>query len=298
MLGACLPDEVDLAVRDDVRPSISSLSEAKAFSAAAARHHKTVAVHLKVDTGLGRLGVNADKAFALVREIQKLPALALEGVFTHFASAEEDAKFTRQQIERFRQVLELSRAAAIEIPIVHANNSAGLLHESETNFNAVRPGLLVYGVAPDGKRAVTSSLRTQLRPALSLKCRVSLVKEIAKGTSLSYGRAFIAPRRMRVATLTAGFADGYLRAGSGRAEVLIRGTRCRVLGRITMDQMLADVSNIGEVTAGDEVVLIGQQQGEQIGVNDLAKWCGTIPWEVLTNITYRVPRIYRGGQAS
>jgi alanine racemase len=298
MLGACLPDEVELAVRDEVRPTISSLAEAEAFSAAATRHGKRLAVHIKVDTGMGRLGVEATKAFHLIRSIQNLPALTLEGVYTHFASAEDDARFTRQQTQRFRRVLAGLRKLGVAIPLLHAHNSAALLHEPDTTFNLVRPGLLVYGVAPPGKRAATSSLRRQLRPALSLKCRVSLVKEISKGASLSYGRAFIAPRRRRVATLTAGYGDGYLRAGSGCAKVLIGGRRCPVLGRITMDQMLADVSKVPGVRAGDEVVLIGRQQDEEITVNELATWCGTIPWEILTNITYRVPRIYRGGQAS
>jgi alanine racemase len=298
MLGACLPDEVDSAVRDDVRPTLSSFAEARAFSDSAARQRKTIAVHVKVDTGMGRLGIEAEQAVALVRRVRRLRGLKLEGIFTHFAAAEDDAEFTRQQAERFRGVLESLRRAGIEVPLVHANNSAALLHEPDTMFNLVRPGLLVYGVAPAGKRTVTSSLRRQLRPALSLKCRVSLVKEIPRGVSLSYGRAFIAPRRMRVATVTAGYGDGYPRAAGKRAEVLIGGRRCRVLGRITMDQLLADVSRIPRVQAGDEVVLIGRQGRDEIRAGELAAWSGTIPWEVLTNITYRVPRIYRGSQAS
>jgi alanine racemase len=127
---------------------------------------------------------------------------------------------------------------------------------------------------------------------------VSLVKEIAAGQRLSYGGTFVARKRMRVATLTAGYGDGYLRAASNRAEVLVGGRRCRVLGRVTMDQMLADVSGVPSVVAGDEAVLIGRQGRQSIAVTDLAGWCGTVPWEILTAITYRVPRIYRGGQAS
>jgi alanine racemase len=162
----------------------------------------------------------------------------------------------------------------------------------------VRPGLLVYGILPEGKRADVSALRKFFQPALSWKCRVGFVKEIPKGTSLSYGRTFIAPRKMRVATLTAGYGDGYLRAGSNRAEVLIQGKRCRVVGRITMDQTLVDVSKVSAVKPGDEAVLIGAQGKDAITATELAGWCGTIPWEVLTAITYRVPRIYRGSQAS
>ena len=188
--------------------------------------------------------------------------------------------------------------AGITIPLVHANNSAALLHEPGTMFDLVRPGLLVYGILAKGKRADTSILQKYFQPALSWKCRVSLVKDVPRGASVSYGRTFVAPRKLRVATLTAGYGDGYLRTASNRAEVLIHGRRCRVLGRVTMDQILADVSGLKRVAPGDEAVLIGRQGKNVITAGELAEWCGTIPWEVLTNITYRVPRIYRGGQAA
>lgn len=298
MLGACLPDEIESAVRDDVRPTISSPAEARAFSSAATRLRHTVSVHLKVDTGMGRLGVAPAEAVALARRLIALPGLHLEGIYTHFASAEDDALFSKEQARRFRVVLDALAAAGVQPALVHANNSAALLHEPDTTFNLVRPGLLVYGIVPPGRRRNEASLRSHLRPALSFKARVSFVKEILKNDSLSYGRAFIAPRRMRVATVTAGYGDGYLRAGSTRAELLIRGRRCRVLGHITMDQTLVDVSRVEGVVSGDEVVLIGRQGDDEITANALAAWCGTIPWEVLTAITHRVPRIYRGGQAS
>jgi len=298
MLGACLPDEIEMAVRDDVRPTLSLLAEARAFSEAATRLRKKVAVHVKVDTGMGRLGAGVKQAVGLLQAIQGLPGLSLEGLYTHYASAEDDAPFSREQTRLFREVLTSCEAAGIRVPLVHASNSAALLHEPDATFNLVRPGLLVYGELPQGKRTDTTILRKYFRPALALKCRVGLVKEIAKGDSLSYGRTFTAPRKMRVATLTAGYGDGYLRAGSNHAKVLVGGRRCRVLGRITMDQTLVDVSRVKEVSTGDEAVLIGRQGEETITAGDLAAWCGTIPWETLTAITYRVPRIYRGGQAA
>jgi alanine racemase len=166
-------------------------------------------------------------------------------------------------------------------------------------FHLVRPGLLVYGIVPPGRRLVANfALRGQIQPALSWKCRVSLVKDIPKGTPVSYGHAFRAPRKMRAATITVGYGDGYSRAGSDRAQVLVGGCRCRVLGRVTMDQTIIDVSELPEVTTGDEVVLIGRQRDQTITVNELAAWCGTVPWEILTGITYRVPRIYRGVHAA
>ena len=298
MLGALLPDEIETAVRDGVRPTLSSLAEATAINAAALRLKKLVAVHLKVDTGMGRLGIGLQGAMKLIDEVQKLPGLSLEGLYTHYASAEDDAAFSQQQATAFQKVTQAAANAGIHIPLIHANNSAALLHQPDTTFSLVRPGLLVYGILPEGMRADVSALRKFFQPALSWKCRVGFVKEIPKGTSLSYGRTFIAPRKMRVATLTAGYGDGYLRAGSNRAEVLIHGKRCRVLGRITMDQTLVDVSKISAVKPGDEVVLIGAQGKDVITATELAGWCETIPWEALTAITYRVPRIYRGSQAS
>jgi alanine racemase len=298
MLGACLPHEVEQCVRDEVRPTISSLAEAKAFAAMAARLGKTVPVHVKVNTGMGRLGVEVAGALPLISAICRASGLKLEGLYTHFSSAEDAARFSRQQARRFKELLGALAKIGTDIPVIHANNSAALLHEPETVFNLVRPGLLVYGIVPAGKRRSPSSLQQQVQPALSWKCHVSFVKDVARGETLSYGQSFMAPRRLRVATLTAGYGDGYLRSGSNRAQVLIGGRRCPVLGRITMDQMLADVSRVPRAKPGDEAILVGRQGNAEIGINELAQWCGTIPWEVLTNITYRVPRIYRGDTAA
>jgi len=298
MLGACLPDEVALAVRDGVMPTISSLDEAERFSREAVRQHRTVEVHLKVDTGMGRLGERPEAAVELVRQITRLPGLRLDGVYTHFSSAEDDAEFTRGQERKFRRVLAALARAGVRPRLVHASNSAAVLRQPGSFHNLVRPGLLVYGVAPPGRRRAPASLRRNLRPAMSWKARVGFVKDVPAGTPLSYGHTFEAPHALRVATVTAGYGDGYSRAASNRAEVLIGGRRCRVIGRVTMDQLLADVTHLRRVKAGDEVVLIGRQGRREIAVQDAAEWFGTIPWEVLTAITYRVPRVYRGGQAA
>jgi alanine racemase len=298
MLGACLPHEVTLAVRDGVRPTISSLEEARAFETAAARTKKTVVVHVKVDTGMGRLGVTSSRAVELVREIAALPHLKIEGIYTHYSSAEDDREFSRAQRLRFEKVVEELRASKRLPPLIHANNSAALLHEPESLYNVARPGLLVYGIVPPGRRRSKAALREHLHPALSLKSRVSLVKEIEKGTPLSYGGTFTASKRLRVATLTVGYGDGFPRAASNCAEVLVGGRRCPVLGRVTMDQTLVDVSKVEKVESGDEAVLIGRQGRGEITATELATWSETVPWEILTGITYRVPRIYRGGHAS
>jgi len=298
MLGACLPNEIEEAVRDDLRPTLSTVVEAEAFAVAATRARKSVRVHVKVDTGMGRLGAQPEEALPLLQRVMTLPGLELEGCYTHLAAAEDDREFTRRQLTLFQRVLAAARAAGISIPLVHAANSAAVLHEPEARFNFIRPGLLVYGIAPPGRRPAPAELRTALRPALVFKCRVSLVKEIAKGTSLSYGHTFIASRRMRVATLTTGYGDGYPRAASSRASLLIGGKRCRVLGRVTMDQLLADVSQVDSAAPGDEAVLIGRQGDAEITATELAAWSNTIPWDIVTGITQRVPRLYRGATAA
>ncbi len=298
MLGACLPDEVESAVQDEIMPTISTLEEARWFSKAAVKFGKTVHAHVKVDTGMGRLGVEPGRAVELVREIQQLPGMTVEGVFTHYAAVEDDAPFSKKQAQAIKKVADELRAAGLRVPYMHANSSGALLWEKETIFNLVRPGLLVYGVVPAGTRTLEPGLGQHFRPALSLKCRVSLVKDIPAGKTLSYGHTFCAPSPMRVATLTAGYGDGYLRVGSNKAQVLVQGRRCRILGRITMDQMMADVTGIEGVKMGDVAVLIGHQGAGQITASEVADWFGTIPWEVFTNITYRVPRLYNGTQAS
>jgi alanine racemase len=301
MLGACLPEEMERAVHDEVRPTISTPEEAIAFAETARRLARPAAVHVKVDTGMSRLGVQPADALALVQTIQSLPGLRLEGIYTHYASAEDDAASAARQARTFRRVLASLKKAGITVPLVHANNSAGVLHQPRTNFDLVRPGLLVYGVIPPGRRVSTMAdlpFLQNLRPALSFKSRVTLVKSIRPGTRLSYGGTFLSRRPMRIATVAAGYGDGYFRAAGRRARVLLHGQRCPIVGRITMDQMLVDITAVPGVAAGDEVVLIGRQSDAVLSASEVARWAGTIPWEILTNITYRVPRVYRGGQAS
>lgn len=298
MLGACLPCEVDLAIREGVMVTISSMEEARLFSAAALAQHEVALVQVKVDTGMGRLGVAPDEAVELFRAVQHLPGIRITGLYTHYSSAEDDAEFTARQEQVFSGLIGALATQAPPLPWIHASNSAGLLLQSAGGCNTARVGLLVYGIVPKGRREIGSTVGERFRPALSWKSRVSHVKTIAAGTPISYGHTFVSPRSMRVATITAGYGDGYLRAASNRAQVLVGGTRCAVLGRVTMDQMVVDVSGLAQVGPGDEVVLIGRQGAAQITTDELAGWCDSISWEVLTNITYRVPRLYRGGQAA
>jgi alanine racemase len=297
-LGACLPEETGRAIRDGVMLTVSSETEAALISRKAEESGWRAQVHLKIDTGMGRLGVAPARAADLARSLTERPGLDLAGVYTHFASAEDDAAFTACQRTRFERALRRVRAAGVRPPLVHACNSAGIIHEPQAWYNLVRPGLLVYGVTARGRRRDSWSNLGEFRPALSLRARVSLVREVSRGCPVSYGSVFKAPRRMRLATVSAGYGDGYPRGVGDRASVLVGGQRCPVVGRVTMDQTMVDVSRVTDVKPGDEAVLIGQQGREAIGAEDLAGWCGTIPWEILTGISYRVPRVYRGIQAS
>jgi alanine racemase len=298
MLGACLPSEVEAAVRDDVMPTISTIQEAEQFSSCAVGQKKTVTAQLKVDTGMGRLGILPGETAPLLDAIDRLPGLAVQGLLTHYSSSEDDAAFSRRQRKTFQALVQSLSARGRRFKWLHMQSTGGLLHEPDDVCNAVRPGLLVYGIIPPGQRATPVALNSRFCPALSWKCRVSLVREVPKGTPVSYGHTFTTRRASRLAIIAAGYADGYFRSASNRAKVLIQGRPCPVVGRVTMDQTVVDTSNLAQVEAGDEVVLLGKQGEQEITANQLAKWCRTIPWEILTSITYRVPRIYKGHSAA
>jgi len=311
LLGSSLPVEIEPTVRHNIMPTISSLDEARRFQREAARQKKVLPVHVKVDTGMGRLGFWHEEAVAPIRRIAAMANLRLQGIYTHFPSAEDDVPFSLEQVQWFRRVLRhltthaprstLHAPRPLRIPLRHADNSAGLLNVHDRRarlggpFNVVRPGLLMYGIVPPGLPPVTG-----LQPTLSFKSRVILIKRIAAGRSVSYGRTFVAERPMRVAIVGAGYGDGYSRALSNRAQVLIRGRRCRVLGRVTMDQTIVDVSDpaFRDLRVGEEVALMGRQGRDQITAAELAAWEETIPWEVLTSITKRVPRVYIGATSA
>lgn len=295
MLGACYGKaEFEELCRNDATAAISSEGEADELSAIACRSGKQVPVHLKIDTGMSRLGVEPECSLRLAQRMAALPGLHLDGVFTHLSSAEDDEAFTRKQVEQFQRCVRLLGQNGLAVRQVHIMNSGGIAYGPAPFGNMVRPGLLVYGIVPPGKRRIIIHWTKRLKPALSLKTKVGLVKKIGPGTSVSYGRKFTSADTRKIAIICAGYGDGLLRAGSGRLQMLAQGRRCPVLGNITMDQTMLDVTAIPEIQRGDEVVILGKQGEETITASEVAARCGTIPWEVLTSITQRVPRIYRG----
>jgi len=284
ILGPALPDEQAQIVAARFIPTISTLDEARAFDALS--QGDPLPVHLKLDTGMGRIGIWESEAVSVARQIQALPGLAITGLASHLPVADEDDAFTRDQLARFhRDVAEL-RALGLDQPVVHIENSAGIIGYPAQAGDMVRAGLMLYGSAP------LEEFQPRLRAVMTWKTRVTLVRTAPAGHGISYGRTFITPAPMRVATLAAGYADGYQRHLSNRgAEVLIRGRRCPVLGRVTMDQIVVDISALPDVAAGEEVVLLGRQGNEEILAAELARKSGTIPWEIFTSVGRRVERV-------
>jgi len=288
VLGSVLPDEARTAVKNNITLTLCNKELKNALIAISGRTLKPK-VHIKVDTGMGRIGVWHEDAVNFVKDAKKAQGISIEGIYTHFSVAGRDKFFTRYQIGSFENILNMLRAMNIEIPLRHAANSIACVDWKKSHLNMVRPGIILYGVYP--KRNFPRLIK--LRPAFSLKTKVVFVKKTPPGRSISYGRTYITQARTRIATLPIGYADGYGRILSNRAEVLIRGRRAPVVGKVTMDQIMVDVGHIKNVRVGDEAVLIGKQKNDEIRIEKLARHAGTIPYEIVTGITGRVPRVFR-----
>ncbi|MER3400429.1 MAG: alanine racemase [Thermoflexus sp.] len=290
ILAPLLPEEAPAVLRWQLTPTVSLPEAAEALDGIARAAGQVVPVHLEVDTGMGRAGLRPEEAVPLARALQGMVGLRLEGLYTHFATADEpDPSFVRAQLRRFEEVLAALTAAGIRIPLRHVCNSAAAMRFPEAHFEAVRPGLALYGMRP----SLAWEPPFPLRPALSWKSRILRVWTLRPGESVGYGRTFVAPREMRAALVAVGYGDGYLRSLSNRGAVLIRRRRAPVLGRVSMDQIVVDVTGIPGVTVGEEVVLIGAQGGAVITAEEVAAWAGTINYEITTRISARVPRLYR-----
>jgi alanine racemase len=293
LLSPLLPDEDRFVAEYDVAVTVSTENEVNRLDGAALAAGRPVSVHLKIDTGMGRLGVWHEEAPALMRRIRESEHVRLAGVFTHFSSPDDDPAFTEEQRRRFLAALEACGLAGLPGGklLIHADNSAGLeTMPGASPFNAVRIGLLQFGVLPH-PGSFLAKVRTE--PVFSFRTRVGIVKRLPAGTTVSYGRTRKLTRDSRIAVLCAGYGDGIPRSVSNRASVLLRGIRCPVLGRVTMDQTVVDITEVDGVVCGDEAVLVGRQGGDEISVGEFSRWADTIPWETLCSVTKRVPRIYR-----
>ena len=285
IISPVLTDEIPAVVDGRFVSTVPTAEFADAIAGYAEKAGARAAVQIEVDTGMGRAGLLAEEVVVLTAKIAELPALRLTGMFSHFPVAESDRAFTEEQVERFRFVVEQVRDSGIVVPVLHCANSAGIVGISSSYFDMIRPGLLAYGQC---FRALLD-----VQPIMQWKCRVVQVRELPGGSTISYGRTFAAGRSTQIAVLPVGYGHGYPLRLSNQGEVLVAGQRCPVLGRVTMDMTMVDVSDVDpSVKPGDEVVLIGKQGSDEITVDDIANWVGTISYEILTGISKRVARTY------
>ncbi len=288
VLGSVLEEEAKVAVRNNITLTLCDDGLLSVLISIAKNTALSPKVHIKIDTGMGRIGIWHDAAFDFIRKVYSEKAIDLEGVYTHFSSAARDKVMTSLQIESFENVLKNMEDVRINVKYKHAANSIALVDWKKSHMNLVRTGILLYGVYPKKE----FQTKFTLSPVMSLKTRIVYLKDTPPGRSISYGRTYITQKHTKIATIPIGYADGYGRILSNRAEALIKGQYARIVGMVTMDQTLLDVGHIKDVKVGDEVVLIGKQNEAQISVEKIAKLAGTIPYEILSTITDRVPRVY------
>lgn len=289
-LGFVFPQDYDLLVRLQIRPATFKLSMARQLSEAASRAGMILPVHLAVDTGMGRIGFqvceeDADEA----AEIAKLSNLKVEGLFTHFARADErDKDYTQEQFRKYCRFEQMLEKRGVSIPLRHAANSASIMELPGTHLDAVRAGITIYGIYPSDE--VDRNLMP-MKPAMSLISHICYIKKVPAGTSISYGGTFVTERESRIATIPVGYGDGYPRSLSNKGSVLIRGRRAPIVGRVCMDQFMVDVTEI-EAEEFDRVTLLGQDGKDAVTADELGRLSGRFPYELVCDISKRVPRVY------
>ena len=289
VLAGAYPDQVDQFFDNSLTPVIHALTSLEELDTIVHGRKKALNVHLKVDTGMGRIGLPAAEVDSWLPKMTKLKALKIEGVFSHFSHAESvEGNYTQQQLRIFQSVVERLRAEGVSPSLVHLANSAATITLPAAYFDMVRPGLILYGIYPSAAMASQMCLK----PVLSWKTRILQLKKVSAGSSISYGQTFVTKRESLIATLPLGYADGYPRLLSNRGEVLVSGKRAPVAGRVCMDLTMIDVTDIEKTQPGDEVVLLGRQGDAEISADEMAAWANTISYEILTSISNRVPRIY------
>lgn len=291
VLGYVATDQAHVAIKYNIGQTVYSFAAAQAISLKAQEKNKTATVHIKVDTGMGRIGfLPSVQSVDEVCRICSLPNLFVEGIYTHFSTADELCKdYTKEQQKKFDEFVAEIEARGFNIPIKHAANSAAIIDLPETHYDMVRAGMIMYGYYPSGD---VSTDKIDILPALSLKCRVSCVKKVPAGTAISYGRQYITDSEKIIASLPLGYADGYSRAFCKNGEVLLRGRRVPIVGTICMDQLMVDVTELGGVEIGEKAVIIGRQGNDAITIEELAAKTDTINYEIICMLSERIPRRY------
>ena len=292
IMGYTPPDGAKLIVKNNLTPSLITYELAQALSTQAQALGRSIPVHIKVDTGMGRYGLQPNEVTPFAESLGGLPGLSLEGLFTHFSTADAlDQSNTLAQLAVFKDVVATLETKGIHVPLVHAANSAAAMRFPQAQFNAIRLGLAMYGMNPSDEWAPVF----EIHPALALKSCISRVCRLPAGTGISYGRTFVTPEDMEVGLVPVGYGDGFHRILSNRATVLVHGKRAKLLGRVCMDQFVIDLRGILNVQQDDEVILIGSQGQERISAEEVAGLADTINYEVTTSLLPRVRRVYLHG---
>jgi alanine racemase len=291
ILGFTPPNLIDEILRHNIEQTVYSYELAKELSKMAQKKNKIVKIHIKVDTGMGRIGyLPNEESIREIYKISKLPNLILEGLFSHFSSADDENKdYTKIQIERYNWFYEKLKEKGVHFNVRHAANSAAIIDLPENHYELVRPGIILYGYYPSNE---VKKERINLKPVMSLKTNVVHIKEVSPGEYIGYGRKFRAEKHSIIATLPVGYADGYTRLLFNKAKVIINGKFAPVVGRICMDQCMIDITDIEGVKIGTEVILIGEHTNNKFNADDVAKLLGTIKYEIVCMIGKRVPRVY------
>ncbi len=298
ILGASSADDAEDLINFDITPNVFDYEFAKALSYEAEKKEKVTKIHIKLDTGMSRIGfvVGDDDNSEVIDEIikvSKLPYIEIEGIFSHFSTSDEyDRSYTQLQFKRFMSIVKGLEDRGLHIPIKHICNSAGIMMYPEMHLDMVRPGVILYGMYPSDE---VDKSKLDLRPAMTLKSRITLVKSVGKGRGVSYGKEYITDDITKIATVPIGYADGYLRKIAKNGVMLVNGVKAPIIGRICMDQCMIDVTNVHNINSGDEAIIFGS---EGITIDDVAKWLDTINYEVACVIGKRIPRIYtKNGKA-
>lgn len=307
LFGHSLPSYVDILASKDIRAALNSLEGARSISAEAVRRKTRIKAHIKIDTGMGRLGLLADeiaiqkdsgeqfkRAIDEVLAIKALPGIEVEGIFTHFANADSrDKGHATRQLSCFTKLLETLKQHSFRVRYRHAANSAAIIEMPDSHLDLVRPGIAQYGLWPSGE---IDRQRIDLKPVMSIKSRVIHVKNVGADFAVSYGSTHITPCPTRIATIPVGYADGYDRILSSSGHMLVKGVRAPIIGRVCMDLTMIDVGHVPGVRLEDEVVILGSQGDETISADEIAERVGTINYEIVSSLTSRVPKIYVGGK--
>lgn len=290
-LGASFPEQYPALADEGIRATVFSLRQAQEMESFAQKTEKKIIIHIKIDTGLSRLGFQVTETAAdEIAQIYHMPHMVMEGLFTHFAKSDaRDKTMANEQMENFRKMQEMLKERGVTIPISHCSNSAAIIDMPKANMNVVRAGISLYGLWPSDE---VRKENIDLKPALSLKSQIVFLKELEKGRSISYGATYQTTELQRIATIPVGYGDGYPRSLSGKGYVLIHGKRAPVCGRICMDQFMVDVTRIPEAVEGDEVILIGSDGQERITMEEIGDLSGRFNYEFACDLGKRIPRVY------